>query len=78
MSKRQKRTGRSFHKTHSAQKKPSSIRLTLTPEQLIEKGNLPEAIGLLEAELQRVPSDDQRKRLLLLCSLNMVRKLVSL
>ena len=64
MSKRQKQTGRSSHKKPNTRKKPSSIRLTLTPEQLIEKGNLPEAISLLEAEVKRAPSDDQRRRLL--------------
>jgi tetratricopeptide (TPR) repeat protein len=64
MSKRKKRPGRSFQKARNGPKKPASLRPALTPEQLIEKGNLPEAISLLKAELERVPSNDQRRRLL--------------
>jgi tetratricopeptide (TPR) repeat protein len=64
MGRRQKRPGRSSQKALSARKKASSIHLADTPEQLIEKGNLSEAIRLLEAELKRAPSDDQRRRLL--------------
>jgi len=36
----------------------------LTPQQLLEQGNLPEAIHLLKAELSRVPSNDPYRRLL--------------
>src|SRR5258708_28765975 len=64
MGRRQKHPGRSSQKAQSARKKASSIHLAYTPEQLIEKGNLSEAIRLLEAELKRAPSDDQRRRLL--------------
>lgn len=64
MSKRKKRPGRSPQMIWHASKKPSLIRPTLTPEQLIEKGNLPEAISLLKAELKRAPSNDQLRRLL--------------
>ncbi len=64
MSKRKKRPGGTSQKTRSGANKPASIRPTLTPEQLIEKHNLAEAIRLLEAELKRAPSNDQRRRLL--------------
>src|SRR5712692_1875723 len=64
MSKQKKRPGGTSQRTRSVPKKSASIRPTLLPEQLIEKGNLAEAIRLLEAELKRAPSDDQRRRLL--------------
>ena len=64
MSKRKKHPGGTSQKTRSVSKKPTAIRPTLTPEQLIEKGNLAEAIRLLKVELKRAPSNDQRRRLL--------------
>ena len=64
MSKRNKRPGGTSLKTRNRKKKPASTRPTLTPEQLIEKGNLAEAIQHLQALLQRAPSNDQRRRLL--------------
>jgi len=64
MSKRNKRPGGTSLKTQNRKKKPASTRPTLSPEQLIEKGNLAEAIRLLQAELQRAPSNDQRRRLM--------------
>jgi tetratricopeptide (TPR) repeat protein len=67
MSTHKKHSGRSPHKTRSTRKKPSSIRLMLTPEQLLEQGKLPEAIHLLQAELKRLPSNDPYRRLLGQC-----------
>jgi tetratricopeptide (TPR) repeat protein len=64
MSTHKKRSGRSPHKTRSTHKKFSSVRLMLTPEQLLEQGKLPEAIHLLQAELRRKPSNDPYRRLL--------------
>jgi tetratricopeptide (TPR) repeat protein len=67
MSTQKKRSGRSPYKTRNTRKKPSSIRLMLTPEQLLEQGKLPEAIHLLQAELKRLPSNDPYRRLLGQC-----------
>jgi tetratricopeptide (TPR) repeat protein len=64
MSRQKKRPVRTSQKAHSAPKNTSPLRPTLTPEQLLEKGNLPGAISLLKAELKRAPSADQRRRLL--------------
>src|SRR5260221_4269590 len=64
MSKRKKRPGSLSQKPWRVSKKPTAIRPALTPEQLIEKGNLAEAVRLLKAELKRAPSNDQRRRLL--------------
>lgn len=64
MSKRNKRPGGTSRKAQSRAKKPTAIRPTLTPEQLREKGDQPEAIRLLRAVLKRTPADDQSRRLL--------------
>src|SRR6266849_8308200 len=43
-----------------------TIHLEITPEQLVEKGNLQEAVRLLRARIRTTPSDE-KKRLLGRC-----------
>src|SRR6266446_5224566 len=59
-----------YHQTSSRSRKSPSrsraIHLEITPEQLIEKGNLQEAVRLLRAQIRMTPSDE-KKRLLGQC-----------
>src|SRR5260370_16540412 len=61
-----KQQHRSHQTSSRSRKSPTSsraIHLEITPEQLIEKGNLQEAVRLLRAHIRMAPTDE-KKRLL--------------
>src|ERR1700674_5553852 len=64
------------HQTTSRSKKTPTrsrtIHLEITPEQLVEKGNLQEAVHLLREHMRTTPSDE-KKRLLGECLFNLER-----
>ncbi len=69
MRRRRKQQQHSHQTTSRSRKSPNrsrAIHLEITPEQLIEKGNLKEAVRLLRSHIRTFPSDE-KKRLLGQC-----------